>query len=125
VNLVVDTGVEGDAHAGAPNRQVSLLCDSSIEAMRNQGARVGPGDFAENFTVTGCTWRDFPVGTRVRLARGPILQVTQIGKECHTGCAIARQVGTCVMPREGIFARVLVGGTVLPGDRLEVLADEP
>ncbi len=124
VNLVVGVGVEGDAHAGTTKRQVSLLCGNSIEKIRALGAEVGPGDFAENLTVEGCTWRDFPLGARIQLARGPLLQVTQIGKECHTGCAIAEQVGTCVMPKEGIFARVLKGGPVRPGDELEVLANE-
>ena len=122
-NLVRDLGLEGDAHAGTPNRQVSLLCLPSIEKMREALPSLSPGDFAENLTVEGCAWTDLPVGARLRLERGPLLEITQIGKKCHAGCAIREQVGDCVMPREGLFARVVEGGEVAPGDRFEVIAD--
>ncbi len=121
--LVEDHGIRGDAHAGAKKRQVSLLCMDSIEKMRRKGADVGPGDFAENLTVDGLEPDDFPLGVRVRLERGPVLEITQIGKKCHSECEIARQVGDCVMPREGLFARVQRGGAVLPGDWIEVDGD--
>ena len=122
--LVAGSGVEGDAHAGATTRQVSLLCQSSADKLRDSSIEVTPGMFAENLTVSGLDAGDFPLGARIRLQRGPVLQVSQIGKECHSGCAIARQVGRCVMPTEGIFARVIRGGEVRAGDSLEVFADE-
>jgi MOSC domain-containing protein YiiM len=105
-------------------RQVSLLCTSSIEKMRRKGADVGPGDFAENLTVTGFQPGDMRLSDRFRLERGPLLEITQIGKKCHSECEIARQVGECVMPREGVFARVVEGGQVFPGDWIEVIDDE-
>jgi len=122
--LVENHGVEGDAHAGAELRQVSLLCLSSAEKLRAEGLDVRPGIFAENLTVSGLDAGEFPLGATIRLQRGPILRVSQIGKECHTGCAIARLVGHCVMPTEGIFARVVRGGEVCAGDALEVNGSE-
>ena len=121
--LIEGLGLEGDAHAGTPRRQVSLLCTSSVEKMRAAGLDVGPGDFAENLTVEGCESGDFRLGAVIRLARGPVLEVTQIGKRCHKGCAIRELAGDCVMPREGIFARVVRGGKVAAGDTLEVVSD--
>lgn len=104
-------GVEGDAHAGDWHRQVSLLAAEDIEYMRGKGADVGPGDFAENITTEGVVLSSLPVGARLRV--GDVeLEVTQIGKECHKGCAIMQQVGECIMPRRGIFARVLKGGII-------------
>jgi len=104
-------GVEGDAHAGDWHRQVSLLAAEDIEYMRGKGADVGPGDFAENITTEGVVLSSLPVGARLRV--GDVeLEVTQIGKECHKGCAIMQQVGECIMPRRGIFARVLKGGVI-------------
>jgi len=104
-------GVEGDAHAGDWHRQVSLLAAEDIEYMRGKGAQVGPGDFAENITTEGVVLSSLPVGARLRV--GDVeLEVTQIGKECHKGCAIMQQVGECIMPRRGIFARVLKGGVI-------------
>jgi len=117
--LVEDFGLEGDAHAGTA-RQVSLLCESSIEKMRAKGADLSPGDFAENLTITGVNADDLPLGARIGLSRGPVLEVTQIGKECHSDCAIRELIGDCVMPREGVFARVVTGGSVAPGDTFEV-----
>lgn len=115
-------GIEGDAHAGDWHRQISLLADESIETMRGRGVNLGPGDFAENLTVRGLNLWSLPVGTTLRIATNVILEVTQIGKQCHQGCEIRRQVGDCVMPRQGIFARVIHGGPVRPGDIVEVVA---
>jgi MOSC domain-containing protein YiiM len=119
--LVVEHGVEGDGHAGPWHRQVSLLAQESIDTMRAKGLEVGPGDFAENVTTEGVEVATLPVGTRLRLGEARV-EVTQIGKVCHDRCAIYYQAGDCVMPREGIFARVLEGGEVLRGDAVEVVA---
>jgi MOSC domain-containing protein YiiM len=120
--LRVDHGVEGDGHAGPWHRQVSFLALESIEAMRAKGLTVGPGDFAENVTTRGMAVHELPVGTRLRVG-GTLVEVTQIGKECHDRCEIFRQAGDCVMPREGIFARVLEGGVVRAGDPLRLVDD--
>jgi MOSC domain-containing protein YiiM len=112
-------GLTGDAHAdGGTHRQVSLLAMESINKMRKLGFDVGPGDFAENLTTEGIELVSLPVGTRLSVGRGVILEVTQIGKECHSGCAIYRQIGKCVMPKEGVFARVVRGGLVRSGDAI-------
>ena len=119
VTLVVEHGIESDAHAGPWHRQVSLLADESAQKMRDAGGDVDVGDFGENITTEGIRVCDLPVGARLRL--GPALvEVTQIGKECHAHCAIYHQVGDCVMPREGIFVRVLEGGEVKAGDDIFV-----
>jgi MOSC domain-containing protein YiiM len=122
VELLPEHGIRGDAHAGDWHRQVSLLAMESIQKMRDCGADVGPGAFGENVTTEGVVVHELPVGTRLRLG-DCLCEVTQIGKVCHDRCAIFHQVGDCVMPREGIFVRVLQGGTLLPGDPIEVLAD--
>ena len=112
-----DYGLIGDAHADCcTNRQVSLLAIESIEKMRSLGFDVDPGDFAENFTTEGIELASLPVGTKLLTGNEVILEITQIGKECHAGCAIFRQVGKCIMPKEGIFARVIHGGSVRTGD---------
>ena len=116
-------GIEGDAHAGEWHRQVSLLATESIAKMRAMGLDVDSGDFAENITTKGIELPTLPVGTRLTIGE-TLLEVTQIGKECHTRCAIFHQAGDCVMPKEGIFARVLRGGTVAPGDAVVVLPPE-
>lgn len=121
VELVADLGVRGDAHAEGGIRQVSLLALESIEKMRAAGVEVKPGDFAENITTRGLAVHQLPVGTRLRVGREAELTVTQIGKGCHKGCAIRDLVGDCIMPREGIFARVDKGGLVRPGDPIEVI----
>jgi MOSC domain-containing protein YiiM len=116
--LRVDWGIEGDAHARNWHRQVSLLALESIEKMRALGLNVHPGSFAENLTTEGVDLLRLPIGSRVRLGEQVILEITQHGKVCHSHCAIYEAAGDCVMPREGIFARVIVGGTVRSGDTL-------
>ena len=120
--LVAGWGMEGDAHAGKWHRQVSLLSASSIDKMREIGKQKGldlaPGDFAENLTTEGLELFTLPVGTYLEIGEA-LLEVTQIGKSCHHGCEIFKQVGHCVMPKEGIFTRVLVGGSVKAGDNIE------
>ncbi len=118
--LVVAHGLAGDAHAGKWHRQVSLLAIESIDKMRAAGAAVNPGDFAENITTRGLKVDSLPIGTRVRIGPEAELTITQIGKQCHAGCAIRELVGDCIMPREGVFARVDKGGLVRPGDLIEV-----
>jgi len=117
--LLEGRGLEGDAHAGTA-RQVSLLCEKSAAKVRARGLDVKPGDFAENLLLDGLEAGDFSLGTRIRVGESALLEVMQIGKECHKGCAIREQTGDCVMPTEGIFARVLRGGRVRPGDAVEV-----
>ncbi len=119
--LVVEHGLEGDAHVGDWHRQVSLLALESIEKMRAMGLKVGPGDFAENLTTEGIDLVSLPVGTKLLIGEEGLGEVTQIGKECHTRCAIYHQAGDCVMPKEGIFIRVLQGGPVKVGDTIEIL----
>ena len=113
-------GIVADAHAGEWHRQVSLLATESIEKMQRMGLSVDAGDFAENIATQGINLPSLPVGTRLAVGE-TLLEVTQIGKECHTRCAIYHQAGDCVMPKEGIFARVLRGGTVKTDDAIEVL----
>jgi MOSC domain-containing protein YiiM len=122
--LLENEGFVGDAHAGDWHRQVSLLATESISRIREKGLEVTPGDFAENITTTGLKLWEFPLGTRLTVGNQALLEVTQIGKECHDRCAIYHQVGDCVMPREGIFAKVLRGGTVRPGDTIRALPRE-
>ena len=109
--LRLDHGLEGDAHAGPWHRQVSLLANEDVQTMRGKGVEIQCGDFAENITTEGIELAALPIGTRLHLGDA-ILEVTQIGKECHHGCAIYQAVGDCVMPRRGIFARVIQGGTI-------------
>jgi MOSC domain-containing protein YiiM len=119
--LLVEHGLAGDAHAEGGIRQVSLLSLASINKMVALGAIVKPGDFAENLTVDGLEVMTLPVGTRLRVGNDVLLEITQIGKTCHKGCAIRELVGDCVMPREGVFARILTEGMVQVGDVIEVL----
>ena len=115
-------GVESDAHASSEwHRQVSLLATESIQKMRDVGLDVGPGDFAENLTTEGVELFTLPVGTKLTVGEEVTLEVTQIGKECHTGCAIFQQIGKCVMPKEGIFARVVRGGAVRAGNAISTI----
>jgi len=119
--LVVEHGLENDAHAGPWHRQVSLLALESVQKMRDKGLDVNPGDFAENISTVGVDLVSLPVGTHIAIGAEALGEVTQIGKECHTRCAIYHQAGDCVMPREGIFIKVLKGGTIKVGDEVEVL----
>ena len=112
-------GIEGDAHAGDWHRQVSLLSYDKIEAFKARGAEVDDGAFGENLVVEGIDFRSLPVGT-VLDCNGVVLEMTQIGKECHSHCEIFKKMGECIMPTEGVFARVIRGGTVSEGDRMEV-----
>jgi MOSC domain-containing protein YiiM len=117
--FIQDKGIEGDAHAGFAHRQVSLLAVESMKKAIDAGLQVGPGDFAENLTTRGIDLVSLPIGTRLKLGRDVVVRVTQIGKECHTHCAIYRQTGDCVMPKEGIFTEVLNEGEVSVGDLIE------
>lgn len=121
VLLKTEFGIEGDAHASSEwHRQVSLLAQESIEKMIKMGLSVKAGDFAENITTEGIDLVSMPVGTRMSIGDNVEVEVSQIGKECHTRCAIYYQAGDCVMPKEGIFVRVLKGGKVRKGDRIEM-----
>ncbi|MGB3400917.1 MAG: MOSC domain-containing protein [Candidatus Deferrimicrobiaceae bacterium] len=119
-DLKENHGIVGDAHAGEWHRQVSLLAIESIEKMQRMGLAVDAGDFAENVTTRGIDLPSLPLGAMLALGEA-LIEVTQIGKECHDRCAIYKMAGDCVMPREGIFAKVTRGGTVRPGDALVVL----
>lgn len=118
--LVAEHGLRDDAHAGPWHRQVSLLAMESIQKMQAAGLNVGPGDFAENLTTEGIDLPGLPLGTKLRIGSQALGEVTQIGKECHTRCAIFHQAGDCVMPKEGIFIRVLTGGVIRVGDEVRV-----
>ena len=118
-NFIVDFGLEGDAHGGDWHRQISLLGNESIDKMRRDGVEdLDFGSFAENITTEGIILYELPVGTKLKIG-DTIQEVTQIGKECHSGCAIAQKVGDCVMPKEGIFTKVLKAGKVKVGDCIE------
>lgn len=121
IDLRVGEGIAGDAHAGNWHRQVSLLGNESVDIMREKGAELNPGDFAENIFTSGIDLRTLPVGTVLAIGE-VLLAVTQIGKTCHHDCEIRKLIGTCVMPTDGIFTVVLRGGTVKPGDVIRVLS---
>jgi MOSC domain-containing protein YiiM len=117
-----DYGMANDAHAECGiKRQVSLLSVDSIEKMKTMGLSVGPGDFAENLTVEGIELYTLIPGTKLAVGKGVILEISQIGKACHTGCAIFKEVGKCIMPKEGVFAKVVKGGEIVTGDEVEVV----
>ncbi|MDR2444040.1 MAG: MOSC domain-containing protein [Deltaproteobacteria bacterium] len=120
--LLVDHGLENDAHAGNWHRQVSLLDYGQVEAFNAKGAKVDHGAFGENILVSGIDLRSIPIGTRL-LVGSATLEVTQIGKECHSHCEIFHRVGDCIMPREGIFAKVLSPGEIKSGDAVTVMAE--
>ena len=122
--LKTDWGIEGDAHAGSWHRQVSLLSAEKIEEFRNKGAEVAYGDFGENLIIEGFDFRKLPVGTRFRIGEA-LLEMSQIGKECHTHCAIYQTMGDCIMPREGVFAEVKEEGRIKVGDKVECLGTDP
>ena len=121
IQLKINHGILGDAHAGNWHRQVSLLAQESVDKMKAVFPDIPVGAFAENILTEGLTLYTLPVGTRLRVGE-VLLEVTQIGKECHAHCAIRQQVGDCVMPREGIFAIVLEEGTIRSGDAITVLS---
>jgi MOSC domain-containing protein YiiM len=119
--FVENWGIEGDAHAGPGHRQVSLLAGESIDRMKEIIPQLSQGAFAENLITRGISLQEIAVGDRLQIGESVFLEVTQIGKECHTACAIMALTGDCIMPREGIFARVLRGGIVRPGDSVKVI----
>ena len=121
--FIPEFGIEGDAHAGKWHRQVSLLAMESIKKMQDKGLDVGPGDFGENLTTEGIELYTLPIGTHLKIGENVLGEVSQIGKECHAHCAIYYQAGDCVMPREGIFIKVLQGGPVKVGDSIEVISE--
>lgn len=120
LRLVEDHGVEGDAHAGPWHRQVSFLAAEQIAGCIEQGLNVDFGAFAENIASEGVDWKTLPLGTQVELGNEVLVEITQIGKECHKKCAIFYQAGDCIMPREGVFGRVLKGGMVRVGDAIRI-----
>ena len=119
VQLKEGFGIIGDAHAGS-SRQVSLLAEESIEKMRAKGLKVRSGDFAENITTRGIDLLGLEMGNKLKVGQEVLLEITQFGKECHTRCSIYYQAGDCVMPKEGVFARVLKGGVIKSGDKINV-----
>ena len=121
--LAKDWGIQGDAHAGHWHRQVSLLSYQKVVEFNRLGANVTDGAFGENLLVDGIDCRTLPVGTRLQCGN-VLLEITQIGKECHNGCAIFKRVGICIMPHEGIFARVLRGGEIREGDIISTAEEE-
>jgi MOSC domain-containing protein YiiM len=121
VLLVKEHGIEGDAHAGPWHRQVSFLAAESIEKARNEGLDVTFGNFAENIATQGVEWEKVPVGTRLTLGESVQVEITQKGKVCHNKCAIYYMAGDCIMPREGVFARVLKGGDIRCGEPVKIM----
>lgn len=122
IDVKINHGIIGDAHAGNWHRQISLLAQESVDKMLNLGIELSAGDFAENIVTKGITLKTLPVGTKL-LVGETILEVTQIGKECHNDCEIKRLVGKCVMPTEGIFAKVIKEGRIQNNDLIEVLGE--
>jgi MOSC domain-containing protein YiiM len=121
VLLVENHGLEGDAHAGAWHRQVSFLSSEQIVKAREKGLDVSFGDFAENIATKGVDWKTVPIGTVVRVGKTAVLEITQIGKTCHNKCAIYYKAGDCIMPQEGVFAKVLKGGKIACGDEVNIM----
>ena len=120
VKLIEDFGIENDAHAGKWHRQVSLLSHEKIEAFRAKGAEVKDGAFGENIVVSGIDFKTLPIGTRFK-CNDVIMEMTQIGKECHHGCEIFQKMGDCIMPREGVFAKIIHGGEIAVCDEMTIL----
>ena len=120
ISIQKELGVQGDAHSGNWHRQISLLGDESVDKVRHLLPEISAGAFAENILTRGITLYELPIGTQLRVGEA-LLEVTQIGKECHADCAIRRQTGDCVMPREGAFAIVLEEGLIHPGDSIEIV----
>lgn len=122
INVLTNHGIIGDAHAGNWHRQISLLADESIDTIRQSGMELTPGAFAENIITEGIALKNLLVGTKLKIGN-TLLEVTQIGKECHNDCEIKRTAGKCVMPTEGIFAIVLSDGIIRPGDMIEIVGE--
>lgn len=120
IKVVIKHGIVGDAHAGNWHRQISLLAEESIEKLRKLGMEITPGSFAENIVTEGIELVSLAVGTRLKVGNS-VLEVTQIGKECHNDCEIKRTAGKCVMPTEGIFAIVIEEGEIFPGDEISII----
>jgi molybdopterin adenylyltransferase len=123
INLVEDYGIDGDAHAGKWHRQVSLLSQDVVDEFNKLGAGVEAGAFGENILVRGFDFKTLPIGTRFKCG-DVVLEMTQIGKECHTHCQIYHKMGTCIMPHEGVFTKVIHGGTISVGDEFVMLEAE-
>lgn len=121
VKLIEDHGIESDAHAGPGHRQVSFLALESADKMRQKGLDIDSGDFGENIVTEGLDIKRLKPGTRLKLGNDALLEITQIGKECHDRCAIYYKAGDCIMPKEGIFSTVLAGGIVRVGDQVKIL----
>ncbi len=119
--LIKNHGFQDDAHAGDWHRQVSFLSQENIDAANKRGLDVSFGDFAENIATLGVDWKTLPVGTKVKLGNKAMVEITQIGKVCHKKCAIYYRAGDCIMPKEGVFAKVLTGGEIKKGDKIEVI----
>ncbi len=122
IDILPDLGIIGDAHAGNWHRQISLLAQESIDKMKSLGVRIKPGDFAENIVTEGVVVNTIPVGTKVMIGQ-TIIEITQIGKKCHNDCEIKRITGKCVMPTEGVFAKVIKGGRISCGDDISILEE--
>ncbi len=116
--IETDHGIVGDAHAGPWHRQISFLATESIEKAKQQGLNVTFGSYAENIATSGIDWPAMPIGTRLTLGKTVVVEITQIGKECHRKCAIYYQAGDCIMPKEGVFAKVISGGEIRLGDEI-------
>ncbi len=122
--LIENFGIKEDAHAGDWHRQLSLLAAERIEEAGTKDFKLNYGDFAENIATTGIDWKTQPIGRKFRLGRDSLVEITQIGKECHKKCAIYARSGDCIMPREGVFAKILKGGTITVGDKIERVGDK-
>ena len=122
--LEVGKGLKDDAHSEPGPRQVSLLANESIDRMRRKGYELAEGSFAENLTTEGIDLKNMAIGTEIKVGETVLLRVTQIGKKCHTNCAVSREIGECIMPVEGIFAEVLQAGGVRTGDKIEVMENK-
>jgi MOSC domain-containing protein YiiM len=119
--LLKNHGLKGDAHAGKWHRQVSFLSSENIYKEQEKGLDVTFGDFAENIATSGIDWKNVPVGTQIRLGESAVVEITQIGKKCHNKCDIFYQAGDCIMPKEGVFGRVLEEGTIRCGDDIHII----
>ena len=123
IECVKELGIRDDAHAGSWHRQISLLADESADRMRKKGLEIGPGDFAENILTRGIDLKNLPVGHRLEAGKSVVLEITQIGKECHHDCAIYQAAGECVMPTDGVFCIVIEEGSIRPGDPIDIIPD--